>query len=305
MPAPKPAPKPKAAPKKTEPPTDIHVLMDYLEATRPRLIYPKPMRQFFGGLQFLGGGLEALGGAIGGIGTAETGVSLLGGIVVTAHGLDVASSGLYTLWTGEESKTYTYKAGAGWAMAAGADPKMAAAVGQSTDIIVGSSGLILGAPTLGEGEIAPTTIQEEAPSYRVLFYHGQVAGRDVVTVDTPWGGRAFYARTGGGGTNVGGAQPGDWAPFEGFSSQRGVFPYRGNEASEGWFVKHRFAFGMEETHPLYRFGTPENLDISRWLATQPILVGGSSVLWQQVQPELEFFGVRTIDPIPYYGRINF
>jgi hypothetical protein len=307
-PAPKQKPAQKPAPKKTEPPTDIHLLMDYLEATRPRLIYPKPVRHIFGGLQFVGGGLEAIGGAVGGIGTAETGVGLLGGIVVTAHGLDIASSGLYTLWTGEESTTYTHEAGAGWAYTFGADPKMAAAVGQSIDIIVGSSGLILGASSLEEGEIASFTPTEETPSYRVIYYHGQVGRppRDIVTVDTPGGVRAFYSRTGGGGANTGGAQPGDWAPFEGFSSESGVFPYRGNlyEASEGWFVKHRFTFGMEEGHPLYRFGTPENLDISRWLATQPIPVGRPSVPWQQVQPELKFFGVPTIDPIPYYGRVR-
>ncbi len=76
------------------------------------------------------------------------------------------------------------------------------------------------------------------------------------------------------------------------------------EASEGWFVKHRFAFGLEETDPLYRFGTPENLEISKWLSGQQIPVGGPPAPWQAIQPEFEFFGVPTIDPIPYYGRVK-
>jgi hypothetical protein len=302
-PAPKPVakpPKPKPKPKQEEP-VDVHLLMDIVEATAPRLIYPKPVRQFFGGLQLVGGGLEAIGGGVGGILTAETGVGLVGGALVLGHGLDVASSGAYTLWTGEESKTYTYMAGAGWAYTFGADPKLANAVGQSTELVanIGSAGLSLKAAA------TPFTIAEEQP-YRLLFYHGRVAGRDIITVDTPSGVRAFYARTGGGGSNIGGAQPGDWAPFEGFSSQGGVFPYRGSlyQASEGWFVKHRFAFGLKETDPLYRFGTPENLEISEWLRTQRIPTGGPAVPWQQVQPELQFFGVRTIDPIPYYGPVR-
>ncbi len=167
-PAPKSAPKPAAKPKsEPEPPTDIHLLMDYLEATRPRVIYPKPVRHFFGGLQFLGGSLETLGGGVAGIETAETGAGLLAGGLVFAHGLDVASSGWHTMWTGEESQTYTYMMGAGWAIAAGADPKMASAVGHSTDLLanIGSAGLSL------KVAAAPFTIAEETP-YRVLFYHG-------------------------------------------------------------------------------------------------------------------------------------
>ena len=110
---------------------------------------------------------------------------------------------------------------------------------------------------------------------------------------------AFYARTGRGGLNAGGAQAGDWAPFEGFSSQRGYFQYGENvyEATPGWFVKHRFAAGLAETDPLYRFGTEQNLEISKWLSQQPILLSGPTVPWHVVQPELQFFGVPTIDPV--------
>jgi hypothetical protein len=295
-PTPKPAPKPKPKPKpKPETPVDPHVLWDYLEATRPRLIYPKAVTRVMGGIQMLGGVLE-LGGAIY---TSETGV---GPLLLGAHGIDVLQTGARTLWTGEEQRSLTFYAGSGASFLFSDDPKLASAVGQSSDLIanIGAAGLTL------KLSAAPFTIAEEQP-YRVLFYHGQVFGRDVVTVETPAGPRAFYARTGGGGANVGGAQPGDWAPFEGFSSQRGYFQYRGNvlgEIPEGWFVKHRFGTGLEESSPLYRFGTQENLEISRWLRTQPIPTGGTPESWRAVQKELEFFGVPTIDPIPYYGRIR-
>jgi hypothetical protein len=295
-PAPKKAPAPKPKPKPpAEPPVDPHVLWDYLEATRPRLIYPKAVTRVFGGIQMLGGALELAGAVY----TSETGV---GPLLLGAHGIDVLQTGARTLWTGEEQRSLTYYAGSGASFLLSDDPKLASAVGQSSDLIanIGSAGLTL------KLSAAPFTIAEEQP-YRVLFYHGRVFGRDVITVDTPSGPRAFYARTGGGGANVGGAQPGEWAPFEGFSSQRGYFQYRGNvvgEIPEGWFVKHRFAVGLEETNPLYRFGTQENLDISKWLGTQPMPTGGAPEWWRAVQSEMEFFDVPTIDPIPYYGRIK-
>ena len=149
QPLPKPAPpkpKVKPPPPKQEPPVDVHVLRDVAEALAPRLIYPKPVRQFFGGLQFVGGGLEAGFGGVGGLATAETGVGLVAGAFLLGHGADVASSGWTTMWTGEESKTYTFMAGAGWGYAAGADPKLANALGQSTDLIanIGAAGLTLG-----------------------------------------------------------------------------------------------------------------------------------------------------------------
>jgi RHS repeat-associated protein len=99
----------------------------------------------------------------------------------------------------------------------------------------------------------------------IIGEHGTVSGRRIVTVATPEGPRAFYARTGGGGTNSGGAQPGDWAPFDGFANIDGRLP-----VTKGWFVKDRYTEGMSESNPLYRFGTPENLATSEWLATQPL-----------------------------------
>ena len=143
------APKPKVkAPPKPDPPVSAEALRDIAEALTPKLIYPKPVRQFMGGVQFLGGGLEAGIGGVGGLATAETGVGLLAGGFLLAHGVDVAGSGWTTLLTGEESKTYTFMAGAGWAYAAGADPKLANAIGQSTDLIanIAAAGVSLRLP---------------------------------------------------------------------------------------------------------------------------------------------------------------
>jgi Domain of unknown function (DUF4157) len=143
--APTPARKPPPTKIAPEQPADIHKLMDVVEAMQPRLIYPKPVRQFFGSLQFLGGGLEAGIGGVGGIATAETGVGLAAGGFMLLHGADVATSGWHTMWTGEGSHTYTFRLGAGAATVAGADPKLARAVGESTDLIanIGSAGLSL------------------------------------------------------------------------------------------------------------------------------------------------------------------
>ncbi|GAB3903243.1 hypothetical protein GCM10028803_31340 [Larkinella knui] len=145
-PAPKAAAKPKPKPKAEKPKdVDIHLLMDVVDAMAPKLIYPKPVRQFFGGLQVAGGALEAGIGGVGGLATAETGVGLLGGAFLLGHGLDIASSGWTTMTTGNDSKTYTFMAGAGWAYAAGADPKLAHAVGQSTDLLANMGSAAVGA----------------------------------------------------------------------------------------------------------------------------------------------------------------
>lgn len=121
--------------------------------------------------------------------------------------------------------------------------------------------------------------------------HGTVDGRQVVTVATPAGPRAFYSRTGGGGSNRGGAQPGDWAPFEGFS-EHGL-PAAG--IPRGWLVKDAFTEGMNDLNPLYRFGTQENLDTSRWLKTQPIPTGVPRTT-PDVQSDLVQAGVSVRDP---------
>jgi hypothetical protein len=55
------------------------------------------------------------------------------------------------------------------------------------------------------------------------------AGRDIVVVETPWGPKAFYKRTGGGGADQGWAAKGNWVPFDGF------LKHSGGE----WFIKPR------------------------------------------------------------------
>ncbi|HEX5736593.1 MAG TPA: SpvB/TcaC N-terminal domain-containing protein [Blastocatellia bacterium] len=297
--APKPKPKPK--PKKKEPkPVSAQTLRDIAEALQPRLEYQKPVRQFFGGVQFVGGGLEAMGGYGLAFSTGVTWYGLVGGIAMGAHGLDVASSGWTAMTTGQGSRTYTFMAGAGWAHVAGADDKMATAMGESADMLANVGSFALGM------KMASTPFNiVEPPPYKLIFYHGRVVGHHVVTVSAPSGPKAFYRRIGGGGFS-GGAKPGKWAPFEGFSSERGFFAYHGkvyDARAEPWFVKHRFDYGFDENDPLHRFGTVENLEISNWLNTQSLpLEGAIEEPFQVVQAELNFFGVKTLDPIPLYGR---
>src|SRR5262249_33160040 len=116
--APKPAPakpkdKPAAQPKKEPPPISAHDLRNLVEALGPKLTYQKPVRQVFGGFQFVGGVLETAGGAFAAIVTSETVAGAVAGGAVALHGVDTASSGWHTMWTGEESKTWTFMAGAG------------------------------------------------------------------------------------------------------------------------------------------------------------------------------------------------
>lgn len=106
-------------------------------------------------------------------------------------------------------------------------PAAAAAAGSSTFRIVGS---------------------------RVLRY----GGRDIVVVETSAGRQAFYRRTGLGGSNAGGAQAGEWAPFDGVMA--------------GWFDKARYVTGSADD-VLYRFGTQENRRASEWLSQQAIRAG--------------------------------
>ena len=91
-------------------------------------------------------------------------------------------------------------------------------------------------------------------SQRVLQY----GGRDVVVVETSQGAQAFYRRTGMGGANAGGAQAGQWAPFDGVLA--------------GWFDKARYVAGAADD-PLYRFGNQEFREASEWLGQQGIRAG--------------------------------
>ena len=138
-PKPPPSPPPKPPPKKPNPPQaskpakplSASELTDLAVSLQPRLTYPKPVRQFFGGVAFVGGSLEATVGGVGGLLTAETGVGAAAGGFLLYHGVDTASSGFNTMVTGEESKTWTYRLGSSAASSFSDDKKFAAAVGSS------------------------------------------------------------------------------------------------------------------------------------------------------------------------------
>jgi hypothetical protein len=114
----KPPPKPAPAPPKKvttpakEAPLDVKELFRIAEAALPRYRYAKPVRQFFGGVQFVGGAAEAVVGGVVAVWTSPTIAGAAAGTVVGLHGLDQASSGWTTMWTGESSKTYVFRAGA-------------------------------------------------------------------------------------------------------------------------------------------------------------------------------------------------
>lgn len=140
-PAPKPAPakprrKPAAAAAAEAPPAlSAHDLTRLARGLLPKLVYPKPVRQFFGALKLLGGLLEAGGGATAAVGTAETVAGAVAGAAVAAHGIDNAASGWDQMTTGEESPTWTFMAGAGYASMVTDDPELQAAVGSGTETV--------------------------------------------------------------------------------------------------------------------------------------------------------------------------
>ncbi|MEO5562424.1 MAG: RHS repeat-associated core domain-containing protein, partial [Chitinophagaceae bacterium] len=297
-PPPKPEPKkPKPAPKEENKGRELtpSELFDLAESFLPRYKYSPTYYRITGSFKLVFSGLEIVGGLYA---TPET---LGGGLIIVGNGLDNGQAAAREIWTGESAKTLKYHLSYKTAEAFGADPKLSNAFGQLGDFTgnVVSGGIGLKVAT------TPFSIVEGEP-YQVMFYHGAYQDRHVFTVGTPNGPRAFYVRTGGGGTNAGGAQAGDFAPFDGFSSQRGIFEYQGSfyKASPGWFVKHRYGAGLTENNQLYRFGTTENLEISQWLGKQNLPLPGPAGPWQTIQPELEFFGVPTIDPIPHYGEIK-
>lgn len=129
-PSTKPGPKPtaKQAPpqQKMSDAESMQNLKAVTEQLQLKLTYPKPVRQAMGVGQLVSGSLEAGAGLV----ASEFGV----GAFLYLHGIDNASSGLVTALTGEASPTYTFQLGSGAAKAAGADPKLADAVGQSTEL---------------------------------------------------------------------------------------------------------------------------------------------------------------------------
>ena len=113
-------------------------------------------------------------------------------------------------------------------------------------------------------------------------------GRDVVIVDTPNGPQAFYRRTGWGSLGEkprGGAQKGDWVPFEGF--------HLGGQMAKPQDL------GEEGLH---RWGTEEQRQIALWLESLKLSKGQDvGDEWSVIQRSLEHAGVLVRTP-QYGGR---
>ncbi len=135
---PKPKPKPKP---KQEQPVDVHLLRDVVEATQPRLIYPKAVVRLMGVGQTIGGGLELAGAAL----SAESGV---GPLLLGAHGIDTLQTGLRTIWSGEQERSGLFYAGSGAVFLFSDDPKLASAGGMFADMAGGVGAGLYGLHTL-------------------------------------------------------------------------------------------------------------------------------------------------------------
>jgi RHS repeat-associated protein len=100
--------------------------------------------RFVGAVRFVGGGLETAAGVAIGVATGWTGVGLLGGVLVTAHGLDNAQAGLRQLITGEPVQGGTEYLLEGGAKYLGMDPqaaKVTASLADAAISLLGGGGL--------------------------------------------------------------------------------------------------------------------------------------------------------------------
>lgn len=171
-PKPKPAPKQKEKPK-PEKQLSASELTDLVLALNPPPRYPKPVRQFLGGVGFIGGSLEAGIGGVGGILTAETGVGLAAGGFLFYHGIDTASSNWTLMMTGEESRTWTFRIGVYTAEQFTDDKKLANAVGQSLDLTA----------NLGAGAISIYQLGSVKP---IIPYNPEFALPENLVMPTQW-----------------------------------------------------------------------------------------------------------------------
>lgn len=138
---------------------------------------------------------------------------------------------------------------------------------------------------------------------------GTVAGRPTRILATPSGPRAYYQRSGRGTDNPGGAQAGDWSPFEGFSvggrprvflakDGRQFSPEQFDPVAEGTFVKDRLNFGIRESDPLFKWGSAEAKATGEWVGRQPASEQlRTPKTWQEAQQEVQASGVPTRDPV--------
>ena len=138
--------------------------------------------------------------------------------------------------------------------------------------------------------LARAKIRAKKGQFKIIKHHGNVAGREVVTVATPEGPRAMHLRTGEGKKAKGRLiAAGEWERFDGFLSEGGNYgrSVQGDvyaSLPEGWFIK-----------PDCRCPTPNDMAASQWLAGQKI-TRGASKKYQAVQSELETLGVPVLDP---------
>jgi hypothetical protein len=155
-PQPKPAPKkPKVVKeKKPDPPVDVHTLFKIAEALSPHYTYPKEIMHILGGLQFVGGLVETATGTVTAVVTSETVVGAAAGGAVALHGIDNTTSGWTQMITGEQSKTWTFQAAAGYASMATDDRELQDAIGGSVDMLANMASAAHSFPALGTLETA-------------------------------------------------------------------------------------------------------------------------------------------------------
>lgn len=139
-----------------------------------------------------------------------------------------------------------------------------------------------GTPKTPRGRVRIGGVPTQPPSFSLAsnkVWH--YAGRDIVVVRTSRGVQAFYRRTGlgslGSGTaSKGGAQAGDWAPFDGFMA--------------GHFSKARYTTNIQDPS-LFRYGTKEFKSASDWLSRQTIGKGKDvGDAWGMIQEWLRTMG---------------
>jgi len=129
-------------------------------------------------------------------------------------------------------------------------------------------------------------------------------GQPIISLATPRGSEAWYVRSGTGGLAPGGAQPGQWAPFQGFAEQPGFYASPGgsvHKASPGWFVKANSTGGIAETAATFRLGGEAQLGTSQALGGWRIPVSTQEVSFPQLNAQLRAAGVqvRSVPDIPF------
>jgi len=96
----------------------------------------------------IGGAIETIAGTVTAVVTSETVVGAAAGGAVALHGIDNTSSSWTTMCTGEESKTWTFQAAAGYASMATDDVELQHAIGSSVDLLANLASAAHGLSTI-------------------------------------------------------------------------------------------------------------------------------------------------------------